>query len=324
MIETPALSVIVVSFNQLSVLRHCLSAFESQSHNENIEVIVIRDWKGTFGDTQNKADMRTQADTQNSADMRMQADTPIKAEFSNFIWIDAPEGCTVPAMRKLALSKCRGRLVGFTEDDCVVSSDWCEKVIEAHKAENVAIGGSVEPGNYGRSLDWAVFFCEYARFMRPFAGVVQALPGNNITYKSESLKKLLETDASGGVYEVFVNGELQKSGQELKADPSFSVRNINSWKLTNLVDVPFHHGRGFAAMRLDSKPLLSRLPFLGIAMVLPAVQIARMGRQIMSKGRHAREFVQCLPQVSLFYVSWSIGEFVGYLLGPGGSLKQWR
>lgn len=306
MTETPELSVIVVSFNQLSVLRRCLAAlrqclvaFQSQSGRFNVEIIVIRDWKDSD-------------------------DKQIKNEFTQFDWIDASDGSTVPAMRRAALLQCRGKLVGFTEDDCIVSDDWCAKVIEAHKSDNVAIGGSVEPSNYGRSLDWAVFFCEYARFMNPFAGTVPALPGNNITYKSENLKKLLESDSSGGLYEVFVNGELQKSGESLKADPSFSVRNINSWKLTNLVDVPFHHGRGFAAMRLDSKPLLARLPFLGIAMVLPAVQIMRMGRQIMSKGRHAGKFLQCLPQVGLFYVSWSVGEFVGYLLGPGGSLRQWR
>lgn len=302
MTESPDLSVIVVSFNQPSVLRQCLAAFNAQSNRDKIEIVVIRDWsaRGDSGSSQ------------------------LKAEFPQFDWIDAPAGSTVPAMRKLALSRCSGTLVGFTEDDCVVSSDWCAKVIEAHQSENVAIGGSVEPSDYRRNLDWAVFFCEYARFMRPFAGIVPALPGNNITYKAESLKKLLETDASGGVYEVFVNGELQKSGQELKADPSFSVRNINSWKLTNLVDVPFHHGRGFAAMRLMSKPLLERLPFLGIAMVLPAVQMMRMGRQVLAKGSHAGKFFQCLPQVGLFCVSWSVGEFVGYLLGPGGSLKQWR
>jgi hypothetical protein len=316
MTESPALSVVIVSFNQPSVLRQCLSAFNTQSERDNVEIIVIRDCtgRGDVDSNQFKSDSN-QTKSESSA---------LKSEFPQFDWIDAPSGSTVPSMRKLALSKCRGKLVGFTEDDCVVSSDWCAKVIEAHQSENVAIGGSVEPSDYGRNLDWAVFFCEYARFMRPFAGTVPALPGNNITYKSASLKKLLETDSSGGVYEVFVNGELQKSGEELKADPSFSVRNINSWKLTNLVDVPFHHGRGFAAMRLTSKPLLERLPFLGIAMVLPAVQMMRMARQILAKGSHAGKFFQCLPQVGLFCISWSVGEFVGYLLGPGGSLKQWR
>jgi hypothetical protein len=302
MTQAPVLSVIVVSFNQPSVLRQCLTAFNSQSERSKIEVIVVRDWATRVDGEQLR----------------------LKAEFENFDWIDAPPNSTVPAMRKLALSKCRGQLVGFTEDDCVVSHDWCAKVVEAHRSANVAIGGSVEPGDYGRNLDWAVFFCEYARFMRPFAGIVNALPGNNITYKTASLKKLLESDSSGGVYEVFVNGELQKSGESLKADPSFSVQNINSWKLSNLVDVPFHHGRGFAAMRLTSRPLLERLPFLGIAMVLPAVQVMRIGRQILTKGRHLGKFVQCLPHVGLFCVSWSVGEFVGYLLGPGGSLKQWR
>jgi Glycosyl transferase family 2 len=302
MTQAPALSVIVVSFNQPSVLRQCLVAFDSQSERDKIEIIVVRNWA-----------------TRNDGE-----EAQLKAEFQNFDWIDAPAESTVPSMRKLALSKCRGELVGFTEDDCVVTSDWCAKVIEAHQSANIAIGGSVEPSDYARSLDWAVFFCEYARFMRPFAGTVPALPGNNITYKSANLKKLLESDSSGGLYEVFVNGELQKSGELLKADPSFSVRNINSWKLSNLMDVPFHHGRGFAAMRLDRKPLLSRLPFLGIAMVLPAVQVMRIGRQILAKGTHSGKFFQCLPHVGLFCVSWSVGEFVGYLLGPGRSLKEWR
>ncbi|HEY9677480.1 MAG TPA: glycosyltransferase [Drouetiella sp.] len=302
MTTQPALSVIVVSFSQPSVLRQCLASFASQTMRNDVQILVVRDWN-TRGDAE---------------------ESSLKSEFRDFVWIDAPAGTTVPAMRKLAFTKCSGTLVGFTEDDCVVEPDWCAKVVDAHKSENVAIGGSVEPGDYARSLDWAVFFCEYARFMRPFAGAVPALPGNNITYKASDLKKLLDSDGSGGVYEVFVNGELQKSGETLKADPSFSVRNINSWNLTNLTDVPFHHGRGFAAMRLASKPLVQRLPFLGIAMVLPAVQITRIGRQIVSKGRHVEKFIQCLPHVGLFCVSWSIGEFVGYLMGPGTSLKEWR
>lgn len=128
MTETPALSVIVVSFNQLPVLRQCLAAFQSQFNRLNVEIIVIRDWKN--GD-----------------------DKQFKREFPQFSWIDAPAASTVPAMRKIALLQCQGKVVGFTEDDCVVCEDWCAKVIEAHKAENVAIGGSVEPSNFARSLD---------------------------------------------------------------------------------------------------------------------------------------------------------------------------
>lgn len=283
------------------MLSQCLNSLNDQIQGGKVEVIVVRDWHA-----------------------RPEGREQLKSQFANFVWLDAPADSTVPAMRKLALGAARGELTGFTEDDCVLSHDWCASVIQAHSRGNVAIGGSVEPSNYDRNLDWAVFFCEYARFMPPFQGPVPALPGNNITYKTEPLKRLLEHDNSGGVYEVFVNGELQKSGEELRADPTFSVRNINSWKLTNLMDVPFHHGRGFAAMRLSEKPLLSRLPFLGIAVVLPAVQLMRLGRQVINKGSHAGKFFQCLPQVGLFCISWSVGEFVGYLLGPGTSLKEWR
>jgi len=75
MTESPALSVIVVSFNQSSVLRQCLSAFNAQSERDNVEIIVIRDWTGR-GDVDSN-----QTKSESSV---------LKSEFPQFDWIDAP------------------------------------------------------------------------------------------------------------------------------------------------------------------------------------------------------------------------------------------
>jgi hypothetical protein len=47
-----------------------------------------------------------------------------------------------------------------------------------------------------------------------------------------------------------------------------------------------------------------------------------MARRILQKKRHRKEFVRALPLVALFTISWALGEFVGYLWGPGTSLAK--
>lgn len=296
------LSVIVVSFNAPTLLETCLAALHQQTFREGVEILVVRDWE-THPNHKEK----------------------LLASFANVKWIDAPENCTIPKMRRLGLNHSQGEIIALLEDDCVVSEIWCQSVLLAHRSPEIAIGGPIEPGNYFKALDWGVYFCEYVRFMQPFSGSVAALPGNNVSYKRTALEKLLlsygETDE---FYDVFFHQTLQQEGQELKADPALVVHNVNTWKFAHISRVPFHHGRGFAGMRFVKHARWKRGLFLGVALVLPLIQVSRIVREVLSRQRYAFKLAQALPEVMLFSMSWSVGEFVGYLLGPGDSLQQWR
>ena len=55
----------------------------------------------------------------------------------------------------------------MTEDHCVAGDGWLQSVVRAHEAADAAVGGAVENGATDRVVDWAVYFCEYGRYMLP-------------------------------------------------------------------------------------------------------------------------------------------------------------
>jgi glycosyltransferase involved in cell wall biosynthesis len=300
-LSVPKLSVVIPSFNSLAVLEKCLVALAPQNTAEIVEILVIRD------------------QSRESAEYQM-----LQEKFDKIQWLAAPPAATVPKMRLLGITHSQGEIVALIEDDCIVGSNWCTAVIQAHQSPEGAIGGAVEPGAYTKGLDWGVYFCEYARFMQPFAGLVKVLPGNNVSYKRIVLDQLLQDHPNDeGFYEVFMHSALQQAGETLKADPTLVVHNCNSWEFTNISTVPFHHGRGFAGMRFIHQPW-KRIPFLGLALLLPIVQMSRIVIVVIKRRRYIFELFKAIPDIFLFSSSWSFGEFMGYLFGSGNSLKQWR
>ncbi len=256
----------------------------------------------------------------------------VRHRFQTVGWVYDPRGRTVPQLRSLGIAKSQGAIVALLEDDCVVPETWCAAVLKAHQGTIVAVGGAVEPGAYSNALDWAVYFSEYARFMEPVPeGESHDLPGTNVSYKRTALLELLRRDETLGntigrigFYEVLVHWALRHAGQPMRMDRALVAYNMSSWGLSQALRSRFHHGRGFAAMRAANRSPGARLRFLAIAAVLPFVQVARILKEVIRRRRFLRKIGSALPWITLLSISWSMGEFVGYLLGPGGSLSRWR
>ncbi len=303
----PTLSVVVVSFNRASLLERCLMALERQTVRDGIEVLVVEGPSAGQGGTDD-----------------------LKRRFPWMRWVSERQGQTVPQLRSLGIAQSRGEVVALLEDDCVAPEAWCYALLNAHRAPCGAIGGAIEPGGYGRVFDWAMYFFEYARFMQPVpAGPTHSLPGTNVSYKRAALAELAQewaeaAEMCAGFYEVFVHRALNQRGYSLGLDPALVVYNVNSWAPSEVLVSRFHHGRSFAAMRVAKRPFRARMPFLAIAMLLPLIQVIRIMKEVLARRRHIWKAGLALPWILLLSVSWSFGEFAGYLLGPGESLSRWR
>jgi hypothetical protein len=296
----PVLSVVVVAFNTTALLERCLDSLERQTVRDGVEILVARPWDAPA------------------------PPNAVTARFRRARWVRDPGAQTVPQLRGLGIAESRGTIVALLEDDCVAPETWCAALLDAHRGACVAVGGAVEPGDYAALLDWAMYFLEYVRFMQPLpSSASEGLPGTNVSYKRGAVLPHLQADGIG-FYEVFVHAALLQAGLPVKLDPALVVYNVNSWKVARAVRSRFHHGRGFAAVRVGGRPLARRLPFLAIAAVLPVVQIARTAREVVSRRRRLGRLAAALPWIVVLSVSWSLGEFAGYLMGPGGSLAQWR
>lgn len=285
------LSVIVVSFSAPGILEQCLLSLDQQTVQDGVEILVAR--RGT-------SDLQTR--------------------FAHRRWIAAPEKSTVPQLRSLGLTGSTGEIVVLLEDDCVAPPTWCATLLQAHEQPAVVIGGGVEPGNYRQAGDWAAYFCEFGRFMPPVPdGETEALPGTNVSYKRAAL-----TVPTDGFYEAFVHRELQRAGQSLKSDNTLVVQHINTQPFSRVLASRYHHGRGYAAMRVTGRPWLQRLPYVAIALVLPVVMVSRILRVVFARARHVSRALRALPWIVALCVSWSLGEFLGYAAGPGKSLEDWH
>ncbi len=300
--QPPCLSVTVVSINSEALLTRCLVALTAQAAHDAIEIFVVADWHRPGGAPSKR----------------------LRSRFPGVQWIEAPEGCTVPRMRSLAMDASRGEVVALLEDDCVVEDGWCRTLLAARGAPEVAIGGAVEPGPYRRALDWAVYFCEYGRFMLPLpSNGDPALPGNNVAYKRSALRQLTE-GCEDGFYEVFVHWAWQKAGLLMRAEPALVVRNVNSWSLAHVTHSPYHHGRAFAAQRFADLPAWRRTGLGLLALLLPVLKVGRIVKDTVRRRRLVGRLVQALPLIALFTTSWSVGESVGCMFGPGNSPSKWR
>ena len=295
----PWLSVVVVAITGDAVLAPCLEALARQPDAAAIEVIVVADASRAFGER-------------------------LRDRFPSVRWLDAPPGTTVPHLRTHALARARGAIVALIEDDCLVEPTWAAAVRSAHAGTAVAVGGAVEPGPYRRGLDWAIYFCEYGRFMRPLAAdshSALALAGVNVSYKRSALADL---DQRGGFVDYFVHDGWHRSGRPMRTDGAIGVRNIHTWSATHLTAVPFHHGRTFADRRAAGRPAAWRLTMGLLSLALPAIKLGRIIAATVSRGRLVGRLALSLPWVATFVTCWSAGETMGYLAGPGDSPDRWR
>jgi hypothetical protein len=298
------LSVIVVCLNSSDVRDVCLRALDAQTHLDRVEILAVGHWG------MEEKQLGLNGDHLSS-----------REQFPTVRWLSVSTETTIPQMRTYAILQSCGEIVALLEDDCVISEGWIQNVVNAHTRADSIVGGAIAPEKYRRLLDWAVYFCEYGRFMPPFSGPQNALPGNHVTYQKTVLPSL---ESGQGFYEVFFHDAWRSSGGQLIADPKIVVTNVNHWSLRHVTSVPFHHGRAFAGMRAQSFPVWRRGLYTVLSLALPMLKATRLAAVVFNRQQYQVQFFLSLPWTMIFLSSWSLGELLGYAAGPGRSPEQWR
>lgn len=293
----PLISVIIPSVNGLTALVECLDCLRAQDGAIAAEVLVV----DRCGELVREV-LRTRY-----------------PEVRVFPVEDQP---SIPAMRALAIAQARGRVVAIIEDHCMAHPRWYQTIARAHGAGHQAVGGPVENGSTERVVDWAVFFCEYARFMTPVPrGVVPEIPGNNSAYDRRVLDRL-GPELGAEVWESFLHAKLRAHGVAFYCDPEMIVYHKKSFGFGYFLSQRYHYSRSFAGMRMDGAPWWRRAGYAGATALLPGLLLGRIATVVIRKGGHGRQFLLSLPSLCTFLVSWAIGEGIGALFGPGQSLRR--
>lgn len=287
----PRLSVVVVPFAGAHYLERCLDALARQADAPPFEIVVPVAGRAT--------PLRSAAGAAHVREIRVAGDA-------------GPA-----ALRAAGLRASRGDLVAFTEDHCIPAGDWCAAIVRAQEAPHAAIGGAVEKEGRDGALAWALYLCDYGRYMRPLAaGPAHYLTDVNVSYKREALRGLPEAEAPE-FHETAVNWALARRGDTLWLDPAIVVRQQRGARWLSALRDRFVHGWIFAGTRVPGMSAPARAVRAGLTASLPGVLVARAAGQALRRRRHLGALVRATPAMIAMTTAWSLGELAGYLLGRG-------
>lgn len=293
----PLVSVVIASVNGLPVLAECLEALMRQEGSVKAEILV--------------ADRCGEATRQE-----------LLRRFPSVRLLPAAAGTPIPALRAMAAATARGRLVAVLEDHCNADRGWLTVIARTYGEGHRVFGGSVANGAAERTIDWAAFFCEYARFMPPLRrGTTDAITGNNTVYERELLAGLL-AETGHGLWEPFLHARLRELGIALWCEPELMVSHRKQFGFLEFLGQRYHYSRSFAGLRLATAPPWKRALYACATAALPLLLLVRILREVAGRRRYWPPFARALPLLLVFLLLWGLGEAVGTLFGPGRSLEK--
>jgi hypothetical protein len=287
--EARGLSVVVVMLGGRDYLPRCLDALQRQIGVARPEIVVPCD--ESVGDL-----------------------APLCRRYPDVRFVPVEGRRTYAELRAIGFHQARGAIIALTEDHCSPDPDWCQQILKLHEAAHAAVGGAVDKGPDG-ILNWAVYLCDFSRYMNPVTeGQSAYLTDCNVSYKRRALEPLGPLWATE-FHETTINWTLAGQGQSLWLSPRVIVRQQRSLTLGYALGERYRFGRLFARTRVAATPWPRRPMYAAGALVLPLVLVARVARNVLVKRRALDRCLLALPAIVLLNTVWGFGELVGYVEG---------
>jgi len=218
--------------------------------------------------------------------------------------------------RAAGLAAASGDLVAILEDRSVPRADWARTSVRLHAAlPHAVIGGAILNGR-DRTLNWAVYFCDFGRYQRPFAaGPREWVSDVNVAYKRRALERTRGLWRER-YHETTVHWALRRAGETLYLSPDLVVDQMRgSLRFGALLAERFAWGRVFAYTRARETPLAARWARALLAPFLPLLLFWRLLRSQIRTGVTRGKFFQASPAIIALLIAWSLGEALGYVTG---------
>jgi hypothetical protein len=225
-------------------------------------------------------------------------------------------------LRATGLAHAKGKILALIEDHGRVDKDWALRMIEAQRASCAGVGGAID-NEVNKPLNWAIYFCDFGRYQRPFpAGPSFFISDANSSYKRQALERIQDIWEKS-FHETSVNSELLARGETLWLSPEPVVyQHRENLSVSRALQERYVWGRSFAGTRARELGLAKRFLYLILSPALTFLLVARKIRAILIKKRNAGAFLKAFPLTLLLLTFWSFGEFVGYLTGrPNARIK---
>lgn len=125
-----------------------------------------------------------------------------------------------------------------------------------------------------------------------------------------------------GKWENHLHDTLRAEGVELFCRPDIVVGHKKHYTFREYMSQRYLYARSYAGARVAEAPAFRRMTYGLGALALPPILFYRTVSRLVWKRKHLRTLAKSLPLIMLFVTSWGAGETVGYLFGPGDSLRK--
>jgi glycosyltransferase involved in cell wall biosynthesis len=282
------LSIVVPTYNGERTISDCLESIRRAVGHRRAEIIVV--------------DSSTDA-------------TPdiVRRYFPDFTLLRSEQRLSAGGARNRGTALARGRLIFFTDQDCMVPADWIDRLEEHFSDATVdGAGGAVSIRNLSSASGCALYFLE---FLYHFPGArsrqrdERFLVGCNAAYRAGVVKSVPFPDQTVAEDVLFWH-QLRSGGFHTVHDPSIEVlhQNKTGWK----VFFAYNHQIGRAAAVYHAElgfrwtaPFL-RYPSLALAapmVILPLVIISLL----RSRPAYLSRFALVAPMCLLGNLAWARG-----------------
>jgi glycosyltransferase involved in cell wall biosynthesis len=278
--DKTALSVIIASYNSQDTIVRCLTALENQTTNCQFEIIIV--------------------DTSTDGTAAI-----IRQEFPKIKLYTFSERKYPGAARNYGVMQSSGEILAFTDADCIVETDWIEKLITAHQIHShPAIGG------------WAYYFATLTAWMPQVAAFERTdIPTGFLTVKRWAFDLYGPFSNIRYGEDTLFNWKLAQAGYLSMWLPAIKVSHINIDRLDLFLDRQFNHGYNFAKLRIQEQKfsILKRAVYAIAAPPIPFIILYRKIGEALKTGMYQKELIRSLPLTFAGILMWSYGEFLGYL-----------
>lgn len=221
----PKYSVIIPSYNSEGTIVACLESILAQDINEPYEVIVV---DGSSDATPQLVKMHFPAASLIHRRQRMRAGTA----------------------RNVGVEVARGKILAFTDSDCVVNPNWLRLMVEMHEEfpEYAAVGGPIVNGNPQHVVSWTGYLAEFNQFL-PKDGdcrEIEHIPAGNISYKRYVFERYggFPSDEFVKHEDLLFNWRLCSAGENLLYHPTIRAAHCHRTKLKDYLHHQFNIGQG--------------------------------------------------------------------------------
>lgn len=296
----PSLSVILITPDTFETVRRTCGYLAAQSIAERLELVLCVPRKS-----------------------ELHADTEMLARFCRVTLVETGDCRVVAQAKAMGVRRASALYVAFIEEHAFPHPQYARHLLESLEQGYAAAGPLMVNANPKLAASWANFVIEYG----PWAGWTEArspahLPGNNGSYRRESLLSFgsdLETMLDA---ESLLHWELGKRGERLRQEPRAQVFHVNITAFQPFWKVHFYYSRMFASARAAAWPVWKRVIYAAGGALIPIVRLKRHWPDVRRATPAPCRNSAFRTFLALGLVSAAAGEIVGYLAGAGRSRER--